>query len=216
MAENLVLATTPRKGSGSREAQRMRKGGLTPAIVYGHKETPETIAISQEEMDFAIRHHSRMLELQTDGKKQLVLVQDIQYDHLGKEILHVDFLRVSATDTIHLTVPVELRGVAAGTKAGGVMIQPLHNLHIECLVSARPDSIRVKIDELQIGQAIHIRELQIPEGVKILHDADAVVVQIKQPTVVVEPTAAALPIEGAAAEPEVITAKKKLDEEPEE
>ncbi len=215
MAETLVLSTNPRKGSGSREAQRLRKSGLTPAVVYGHKETPQVVAISQEEMDFAVRHHSRMLELQTDGKKQLVLVQDIQYDHLGKEILHVDFLRVSATDTIHLTVPVELRGVAAGTKAGGVMIQPLHNLHIECLVSARPDSIRVKIDDLQVGQAIHIRELQIPEGVKILHDPDAVVVQIKQQLVAPEPTVAAPPVEGAAAEPEVIT-KKKVEEEAEE
>lgn len=214
MAETPVLTTQSRKGSGSREAQRVRKSGATPAIVYGHKETPETIAVSQEELGNALRHHSRMLELQINGKKQLVLIQDLQYDHLGKEVLHVDFLRVSATDTIHLTIPVELRGVAAGTKAGGVLIQPLHNLHIECLVSARPDSIRVKIDDLQVGQAIHIRELQIPEGVKILHDADAVVVQVKQPAAPVEvaPTA---PVEGGA-EPEVITAKKKVEEGEEE
>jgi large subunit ribosomal protein L25 len=216
MAETPVLSTQPRKGVGSREAQRLRKSGATPAIVYGHKETPDQVSVSHEELENAVRHHARMLELQISGKKQLVLIQDLQYDHLGKEILHADFLRVSATDTIHLTVPVELRGVAAGSKAGGVLIQPLHNLHVECLVSARPDSIRVKIDDLQIGQAIHIRELQIPQGVKILHDADAVVVQIKQPVVVVEPTVAAVPVEGAAAEPEVITAKKKETEEGEE
>jgi large subunit ribosomal protein L25 len=216
MAETPVLTTQPRKGNGSREAQRLRKTGSTPAIVYGHKETPETIAVSREELDFALRHHARMLELQLSGKKQLVLIQDVQYDHLGKDILHADFLRVSATDTIHLTIPVELRGVAIGTKGGGVLIQPLHNLHIECLVSARPESIRVKIDDLQLGQAIHIRELQIPEGVKILHDPEAVVVQVKQPAVVVEPTPGVVPIEGATAEPEVITAKKKVEEGEEE
>ena len=194
---------------------RVRKAGSTPAIVYGHKETPETISVSKEELDFAVRHHSRMLELQTDGKKQLVLIQDIQYDHLGKEILHIDFLRVSATDTIKITVPVELRGVAAGVKGGGVIIQPLHNLHIECLVSARPESIRVKIDDLQIGQAIHVRELQVPAGVKIMHDAEAVVVQVKQPAVQAEPTVAGPPVEGAA-EPEVITKKKEKEEGEEE
>lgn len=216
MAESPVLTTNPRKGGGSREAQRLRKAGSTPAIVYGHKETPESVAVSHEELENALRHHARTLELQIGGKKQLVLIQDVQYDHLGKEILHADFLRVSATDTIHLTVPVELRGTAAGAKSGGVLIQPLHNLHIECLVSARPDSIRVKIDELQIGQAIHIRELQVPPGVKILHDADAVVVQVKQPVVVAEPTPTAVPIEGTAAEPEVITKKKEKEEGEEE
>ena len=172
MAETIVLATQARQGSGSREAQRLRKHGQVPAIVYGHKETPENISISGDELSLAVRHHARTLELQTNGKKQSVLIQAIQYDHLGKEVLHVDFLRVSMTDKIHVTVPVELRGVAIGAKGGGVLIQPLHDLHIECLVSARPESIRVKIDDLQLGQAIHIRELQVPEGVKFLHDPD--------------------------------------------
>jgi large subunit ribosomal protein L25 len=211
MSEMIVLPTKPRKGGGSREAKRLRDNGFVPAVVYGHKETPEHVAISGDEFASAIRHHSRTLELQTDGKKQTVLIQDIQYDHLGKEFLHVDFLRVSLTDKIHVTVPVELRGVAAGAKGGGVLIQPLHNLHVECLVSVRPDSIRVKIDDLQLGQAIHIRELQVPEGVKLLHDPDQVVVQIKMPSAQPEPTAV-LPLEGTAAEPEVITKKKEKEE----
>jgi ABC-2 type transport system ATP-binding protein len=123
----------------------------------------------------------------------------------------VDLPRVSATDKIHITVPVELRGVAAGAKGGGVLIQPLHDLHVECLVSARPDSIRVKIDDLQVGQAIHIRELQVPEGVKILHDPEQVVVQIKMPSIQPEVTVVA-PVEGASAEPEVVMKKKEKEE----
>lgn len=214
MAETVVLATKPRQGSGSRESQRLRKNGLIPANVYGHKETPENVAIVADELRTVMRHHARTLELQTDGKKQSVLIQDIQYDHLGKDVLHVDFLRVSATDKIHVTVPVELRGVAVGAKGGGVLIQPLHNLHVECLVSARPDSIRVKIDDLQLGQAIHIRELPVLEGVRYLHDADAVVVQLKLPSAQVE-VAPGLPLEGSV-EPEVITKKKEKDEETEE
>jgi large subunit ribosomal protein L25 len=214
MAETLVLTTKPRGGKGSREAQRLRKQGLVPAVIYGHKEAPESVAVSREELVSAVRHHAHTLEVQTDGKKQTVLIQDVQYDHLGKDILHLDLLRVSATDKIHATVPVELRGTPVGIKGGGVLIQPLHDLHVECLVSARPDSIRVKIDELQLGQAIHVRELQLPEGVKVLNEPDAVVVQIKLPSAQAE-VAPIAPVEGAA-EPEVITKKKEKDEETEE
>jgi len=211
MAETIVIEAEIRKGGGSREAARLRKKGFVPAIVYGHKETPESVAVSMEHLAPALKQRTHALELNTKGKKQSVLIHDIQYDHLVKDVLHVDFLRVSATDKIHVTVPIELRGVAAGAKGGGVLIQPLHDLHIECLVSARPEVIRVKIDDLQLGQAIHIRELQVPEGVKLLHDPEAVVVQIKMPSVQVE--VAAPPVEGATAEPEVITAKKKEKEE---
>lgn len=214
MAETIVLGTKARTGKGSREARRLREQGQIPAIIYGHKETPEPVAVSREELETALRQHTHMVEVETNGKKQAVLIQDIQYDHLGKDILHLDLLRVSATDRIHATVPIELRGTAAGTKGGGVLIQPLHDLHIECLVSARPESIRVKIDDLQIGQAIHVRELQVPEGVKVLNDPEAVVVQLKMPAAQAEPTAA-MPVEGAA-EPEVITKKKEKDEEAEE
>jgi large subunit ribosomal protein L25 len=140
------------------------------------------------------------------------LIQEIQYDYLGKEVLHVDFLRASATDIIRVVVPIELRGTAPGLKGGGVLIQPLHSIHVECAVANRPESIRVKLDDLQLGQAIHVRELPIPEGVKCLDNPEAVVVQIKTPTAEVAP---ASPLEGAV-EPEVITAKKKDKEEGEE
>ncbi len=214
MAETLVLSSQARNGSGSRESQKLRKAGMVPAVLYGHKETPENISINSVELASAVRHHLRTMEIQIGDKKQSVLIQDIQYDHLGKEVLHVDFLRVSMTDKIHVTVPVELRGTAPGVKAGGVLLQPLHSLHVECLVSARPESIRVKIDDLQLGQAIHVSELPVPEGVKFMHEADAVVVQIKMPTAATEATPG-LPGEGGA-EPEVITKKKEKDEGDEE
>jgi len=214
MADTPVLATHPRKGAGTREAAKVRKNSQVPAIVYGHKETPETIAVAKDALAAALRHHSFTLDLEIGGKKQSVLIKDVQYDHLGKEVLHVDFLRVSATDKIHVAVPVELRGIPVGAKGGGVLIQPLHNLHIECLVSARPDSIRVKIDDLQVGQAIHVRELVIPDGVKVLHDPEAVVVQVKVPA---QAEAAVGGLEGATtAEPEIITKKKEKDDETEE
>lgn len=214
MADATVLKSQPRAESdlGSRGAVRLRKAGRIPAVVYGHKEAVAAITVDGVEFRDALRHNARTLTLEVGGKRQTAIIKEIQRDHLGMEVLHVDFVRADLSEKVKITVPLELRGDAPGIKAGGVLLQPLHVLHVECLLSARPDSIRVKIDELQIGQAIHVRELTLPEGVKATDDPEAVVVQIK--TAVAEPA----PVlgEGAGAEPEVLTAKKKDKAEGEE
>ena len=212
MAEAVTLKTEPRTGQGSRDSARQRKAGRVPAIVYGHKETPASVTVSRDELASAIRHHTRTLQLQVGGKSETVLVQQVQHDHLGSTILHVDFRRVSADERIRTMVEIELRGNAPGATGGGVLDQPLHKIHIECLALAIPESIRVRIDSLMLGQAIHVKELDLPPGVKALEDPDLVVVQVKQHVVVVEPTVV---VEPGAAEPEVITKKKEKPEEEE-
>jgi large subunit ribosomal protein L25 len=212
MAEAIVLKSDVRTGSGGRDSARLRKSGRIPAVVYGHKQTPDHIHVSKDELDTVIRHRVRNLELEVKGKKEPVLIQAVQHDYLGRDVLHVDFRRVSADERIHANVHVHLRGTAKGAMSGGVLDQPLHVLHIDCLASAVPESIVVKIDDLQVGQAIHVKELVLPPGVKVLGDPDAVVVQIKLPSA--EPVPTAIPVEGAV-EPEVITAKKPKEEEEE-
>lgn len=216
MADAIKLKSEPRKGQGSRDANRLRKAGRIPSIVYGHKQTPAAITVSRDELLAVIRHHARTLQLEIDGKADTVLIQEVQHDHLGSSILHVDFRRVSRDERIKTTVAIELRGTAPGTTSGGVLDQPLHTIHIECPALAIPESIRVKIDTLQIGQAIHVKEIEMPQGVKALDDPDLVVVQVKQQVIAPEPTAVVAPIEGAAAEPEVITKKKEKPAEEEE
>jgi large subunit ribosomal protein L25 len=217
MAETITLKTEARKGKGSRDAVRLRKGGRIPAVVYGHKETPAAVTVSRDELRSAIRHHARTLQLVVGPKTETVLIQEIQHNHLGSEILHVDFRRVSKDERIKTTVDIELRGVAPGTNAGGVLDQPLHKVHVECPALAVPESIRVKIDSLLVGQAIHVKELELPADVKVLEDPDLVVVQVKQQMVQPEPTPVLAPTEaGAAAEPEVITKKKEKPAEEEE
>jgi large subunit ribosomal protein L25 len=213
MAEAVTLKTEPRKGKGSRDAVRQRKTGRIPAIVYGHKETPASVTVSRDELASALRHHARTVQLQVDGKSETVLIQQVQHDHLGSTILHVDFRRVSADERVRTMVEIELRGNAPGATGGGVLDQPLHKIHIECPALAIPESIRVKIDSLLLGQAIHVKELELPPGVKALDDPDLVVVQVKtQQVVVVEPVAGAEP---GVNEPEVITKKKEKPEEEE-
>jgi large subunit ribosomal protein L25 len=217
MAETVELKAAKRKPDevGTRAARRLRAGrrdphggpGVAPrvpAVLYGHKQETVGLTLPAEDIIHAIRHGHRFVDLKIDGQAESALIADVQWDHLGKEVLHVDFKRVSRDERIRVTVPVELRGIAPGVSGGGVLDQPLHTLHVECLPTAVPEHIRVAIGELQQGAAIHVRELHLPEGVVVLDDPEAIVVQVRTPVAAPEPTAAPAP---GTAEPEVIGRK---------
>ena len=211
MAETVLLKALPRSGSGSRAASKLRKQGQVPAIVYGHKEANVTVSVSAEELDRAIRVlHARVLDLDMSGKKETVLIRELQWDHLGRTMLHVDFARVSATDRVRVTVPVELRNTPKVT-GGGVLDQPMHTLHVECSPTQIPEAIRIDITNLTLGAPIHIRELQLPPGVKVLDTPESVVVQLKLPGAEPTPTMGA----EAGAGPEVIKKEKKTEDDAE-
>ena len=216
MAVSVTLKATPRTGSGSRQAIKLRKQGLVPAIVYGHKQANVAVAVSAEELDRAIRVlHVRMLALDIDGKQETVLIRELQWDSFGKQMMHVDFERKDASEKVKVSVPVELRNTPKAT-GGAVLDQPLHTLHVECPLGAIPDAIRIDITNLTLGEPIHVKDLTLPENVRVLEGPEAVVVHLKLPGLeaVVAPTTAAVPGE-AAAEPEVIKKEKKVEEEEE-
>jgi large subunit ribosomal protein L25 len=163
------------------------------------------------------RHGTRVVDLKESGKLEKALIREVQWDHLGKDVLHVDFTRVSADERIRVNVPVELRGIAPGVTGGtGVIDQPIQSLSVECLAISIPESIRVAVNELQLGMAIHVRDLVLPPGVVAMNDPDAIVVHVTAKQVEPEPVAAAAaaPVEGAA-EPEIIGRKVAEEEEPE-
>jgi large subunit ribosomal protein L25 len=214
MADSMTFVGEPRQERGTRAAKRLRKKGLVPGVLYGHKEKTVAVSLPREELESAIRHGVRVVDLKADGKEEKALIKDVQWDHLGKDLMHVDFARVSLDERIVVTVPLELRGNAPGVNAGGVLDQPIHTLSVECLAIAIPENIRVNIQELQIGSAIHVRELNLPPGVKSMSDPDAIVVQVTAP--VAEPEAVAAPSEAPEqAEPEVIGRQKAEEEEAE-
>lgn len=211
MAEAIELAAERRQERGSRAVRRMRGAGRVPGVLYGHKEENIPISLSSEELERAIRHGIHVLDIKTDGKVDKALIREVQWDHLGKHLLHVDFGRVAADERVVVTVPIEVRGTAPGISAGGVLDQLMHRLSIECLAISVPDSIRVNVGELQLGSAIHVRELVLPPGVKAMTDLDAVVVHVTAKAVEAEAPAA---VEAAeAAEPEVIGRQKGAEGE---
>jgi large subunit ribosomal protein L25 len=214
MAESVAFVGEPRQPKGTTGARRLRRQGLVPAVVYGHGEETLSISLPRAELVNAIRHGVRVIDLRAGNKEEKALIKDVQWDHLGKELLHVDFARVSMDERIVVSVPLELRGTAPGVNAGGVLDQPIHSVSVECLAISIPESIRVNIHELQIDSAIHVRDLVLPPGVKVMTDPDAIVVHVTAPVAEPEPAAAAAEAP-TAAEPEVIGRPKPEEEEAE-
>jgi large subunit ribosomal protein L25 len=218
MAEAVTIQVEPRdaarnKGTGSRVARRLRRRGMVPAIVYGHKQHNQPIAVSREQVWALIKKGSHLAQLQADGLNEMVLIRDVQWDHLGKEIIHLDFVRVSAHERVTTEVPILLHGTPAGLSEGGSLEQPIHSLEISAEVTSIPDHIRVDVDHLRLHDMIHVRELKLPAGVEAVTDADQVVVHVALKKAAAEPTPGAEA--PASAEPEVIGRKKeKEDEEP--
>ncbi len=213
--ESVKLATQPRPAGGSQATRKLRNQGLVPAVVYGHKEAVVPLALDRKELETALRHNTRVVDLQLDGKSETAVIQEVQYDHLGMGVLHVDFKRVSRDERVKMAVRIELKGTPAGLGGGHVLEQPLHSLHVECPALAIPDSIRVNVTNLHVGEPIHVKELTLPEGVKALDDPELVVVQIAMVKVEAAPAAAvAAPTEAAAtpAEPEIVGRRVKEEE----
>src|SRR5262249_16645318 len=143
-----------------------------------------------------IKTPGHLAELDLGGTTETVLIRDVQWDHLGKEVLHLDFARVSAEEIVETEVPVELRGYPAGAAAGGVVEHVVHSLSIKCPAGAIPDSIKVDIGELQLNQGIHVRDLKLPPDVIVDADPDLLLVHVVARAAAPEPT-----VEAAAESP---------------
>lgn len=215
MAEFVLLKSQPRSAFGTRAASKLRREGLVPAVLYGHKEANLALVLPAADVEAAVRRGARVVDLEVDGKTEKARFRELQWDHLGKEVLHADFMRVSADERVVVAVRVELRGVSPGIGEGGVVDQPIHNLNVECPVLAIPEVIRVNIDQLHLGQSIHVRELTLPPNVVAKVDPESIVVIVKAQKV--EAEAAPVAAAGEAAEPEVIGKKPgEAEEEKEE
>lgn len=210
MEKSLLLKAEIREHTGSKHAARVRKSGRIPAVVYGHKQ--ESVAISLDSHDFTegLHHGHRLMDVQIDKKKEKMLVKDVQYDYLGKDIIHADLMRVDITEMIKVTVPIELKGTAQGTHEGGIVIEHVDRLEIECKATDIPESLLVLVREVGVGDSLHAGDVKLPEGVKLVSDESILIatcslVAAAKSTEEVE--------EEAPAVPEVIGEKKEEAEE---
>jgi len=205
--QSIKIDAKPRGELGSRANKRLRDQGLVPGVVYGHKEAVVPVTLPKKELVTQLNKGAHLFELGVDGKSETCLIKEVQYDHLGQEVLHVDFARVSLDETVDVTVPLELKGEPKGEEEGGVLQQIIAELEITCRVTDIPDVIRHNVSEMKLNDVLHIRDLKLPEGVKINQDEDLIVATVKE----IQEEAAAEVAEAGPAEPEVIG--RKPDEE---
>ena len=211
MTESVKIQVEPRdpaknKGTGSRVARRLRAMGRVPAVIYGHKQAVVPISLGRHDVLRMIKSQGHLADLDVGGTTETVLIRDVQWDHLGKEVLHLDFSRVSAEEIIETEVALELRGQAAGLANGGILEQLVRSLSIKCKAGAIPDSLKIDISNLQVDEGIHVRDLVLPPDVTVSADPDVLIVHVVVRAAQPEP---AEPGAEAAVQPEVIKPERK-------
>ncbi|MFV1993792.1 MAG: 50S ribosomal protein L25 [Verrucomicrobiales bacterium] len=206
MAQKLNLQATKREESGTGAAKRLRRQGVTPGVIYGSHQDNYMVQVKTREFADLIHQSSSeniLINLQIEGareKDKLALVQAVQHDPLNGAVVHVDFLAVSEDETISASVPVMLVGEPEGVRMGGLLDHMVHALEVSCRPADLPEKLEVDVSELLIGQAVHVSDLALPEGVEVSADGSAVLASVQEVKVVEEePEAVA---EGE--EPEVV------------
>lgn len=213
----IPVKASKREATGKGVARKLRAAGAIPGILYGAHTEPTALELNQQEMSIIMRKATSehiLVDLTVadngGGEPMMALIREIQHEPVTGDILHVDFLHISASQKIHITVPVNITGIADGVKNfGGILQLIARELEIESLPANIPESITVDVTNLGIGDAIHIRDLEA-EMYSFVTPMDRTVVSVVPPTVIKEVVSAEEALaEGAAAagEPEVIGEK---------
>jgi large subunit ribosomal protein L25 len=202
-----TLSVKRREKLGTANNRRLRQSGSVPAVLYGHGEASLSLTVPATELMAVVRHGGKLVQLNGDVSES-ALVRSVQWDVWGKEVLHIDLLRVSEKDKVETQVTVELRGTAVGVMEGGIIEHVLHEIDILCPAMAVPDKLTLNITELHLNKSIYAKDVPLPEGATLITDEDAVIVHCVPPHVEAEAGAP-----GSGAEPEVIGKKEKEEAE---
>lgn len=211
--KSVSLNAFPRELSKRLGVKKVRASGRIPAVIYGRHNKPQNLEISVKDLERVIHTaHSEILlvDLAVEKGKRLALVRDVQHHPLSGKFLHVDFQEVAENEKVTALVPVETIGEAEGVKtSGGVLEHVLFKLKVRATPKDLPEAIRIDVTKLQIGQSIHIGEIQPPNGVEIIGKKENPVVAVAAPVTEAQEVAATEAAAGTAAQPEMIKEKKE-------
>jgi large subunit ribosomal protein L25 len=214
-AEQVELPVAVRTEIGTAASRRLRAQGLIPAVVYGQGREPVVIAVNAATFAKAVPAtgwYSTLISLEIEGEgggeSPTVMVKEVQRDLVRRQIISIDFRRVSLREAVETQVPIRHRGESPGVKLGGILDQVTHEVMVQCLPTDMPDHLEVDISGLEIADSVRVRDLTVPAGVKVLAAEDDVVIVIAPPLREEEITPAVEEEEGAlveeVAEPEVV------------
>jgi large subunit ribosomal protein L25 len=218
MAE-VMIDVNPRIEFGKNPSRRLRRSGMIPGIVYGSQKPPVPISVDPKQVERILRSESGvnsifMLNLVGKDQKRHAMIKDYQLDPVTSRLQHADFIRIQMDEAIEVNVPIQTVGEAPGVKLDqGILDIPLREIRIESLPSDIPDSIKVDISSLKIGDTIRVADLKVSSKVKVLTDPNQTVAVVTPPAKEEEPGAAPV---AEVTEPEVIKKGKAVAEEGEE
>lgn len=178
MSQAKTITVEPREKTGTRASRRLRQEGLVPGNVSGHKQETVSITVKNSDIEDIIHHREKVVELVCNGTSEVTVVKDVQWNTFSTYVQHIDFLRVDPEERVSVEVAIETHGVAPGVVAGGALDFAHRSLKIECPVIAIPHVIEAKIGSLEIGDALHISDIELPEGVKSLESDSIIVAQV--------------------------------------
>jgi len=220
MADEIKVIAQSRKEKGSSAARRLRAKGLLPGILYSAgKANASSIELKEHEFTQLLRHHTSehlIMNLEVDGVDKTVLLQEVQHHTMSNRLLHVDFMEVSMTERLRVTIPIALIGEPIGVSLqGGVIDHPIREVEVECLPTDISEEIEINISGLHIGESLLVSDLPLdPEKYSIITASDIAVAAVAAPRVQEEETeegedADAILGTGEATEPEMIKEKKE-------
>ncbi|MGD9487102.1 MAG: 50S ribosomal protein L25 [Calditrichaceae bacterium] len=209
----IMLNAEKRGGNKKVIARGLRREGKVPAILYGQDKDPALLILDAHQLELMLKKDYSIIKLEVAGKEKQAVIKEIQYHPVTGKVLHVDFLRVAAGHVLKVTVPLHFEGEAPGIKAGGNFNIVKHELDIEVLPKNMPDYIKVDISALEIGDSIRVKDIKV-ENMEVFDDLEDMVCVVAAPKEI-EVEEEEEEIEEESAEPEVITARAKDDEDSE-
>jgi len=182
--KQVTLSAIKREKTGKETAKKLRRQGLVPAIIYGPHFDPLPIAVKFSELESILHKYkgeTLLFNLEINNgqtSKVQAILKEYQIHPVTDKIIHLDFLAIKEGETITLDIPLEFIGRPVGLTRGGVLEILMHELTIECLPANIPDKIQVDISNLDVGDVLHVKDIQVPEGVKVVDDPEETVVTI--------------------------------------
>jgi large subunit ribosomal protein L25 len=213
--DTLEIQVEARIKQRKRDARRLLRAGKIPAILYGPKMAPVALALDKKEFSRRVAglqgsHLVRMKSAATELAEKVALVKDMQFHPITDDVIHADFYEVDLSARIQVHVPLHFVGKAVGIVNGGILQPILREIEVECLPLDIPEFFDVDVSALDIGDSVHIEDLQMPEGVVSLAEDNLALVTVVPPTVETDATTAA-PAEGVVAAPVDVKADAKKD-----
>jgi large subunit ribosomal protein L25 len=203
--ETLEIEADARESGTKRSARRLRRNGKIPGILYGPKVKPVALELNKREFSTRVAglegsHLVRLKSAAAELTDKVALVKDMQYHPISGDVIHADLYEVDLSARIQVSVPLHFVGKAAGVVRGGILQPIVREIEVECLPLDIPQFFNVEVSALDIGDSIHIEELQMPESVTAIYESNFALVTVATPTVEEAPAAAAAAtVEGAVA-----------------